>query len=103
MNFQKTDQDIKTMKKAGEICAQALKKVLDEIGRLVSTKAIDKWYKTARENGAEGGKIVGAGGGGFLFLYAKRKYHDRIRRSLKSLEAIDFSFEPQGSKIIFVS
>ena len=69
----------------------------------VSTKAIDKWYKTARKNGAEGGKIVGAGGGGFLFLYAKRKYHDRIRRSLKSLEAIDFSFEPQGSKIIFVS
>src|SRR3989344_1315973 len=42
MNFQKTDQDIKTMKKAGEICAQALKKVLDEIRPGVSLKELDE-------------------------------------------------------------
>ncbi|MBI4091601.1 MAG: GHMP kinase [Candidatus Levybacteria bacterium] len=69
----------------------------------VSSNQIDKWYETALKNGAEGGKILGAGGGGFLLLYAKKKYHDRILNSLKDLELHDFKFEPQGSKIIFVS
>lgn len=69
----------------------------------VTSKAIDRWYAIAKENGAEGGKILGAGGGGFLLLFAKKKYHDKILRSLKELEPTDFNFEPQGSKIIFVS
>lgn len=69
----------------------------------VSNEQIDKWYATARKNGVEGGKILGAGGGGFLLLYAKREYHDKILSSLKGLELNNFKFEPQGSKIIFVS
>lgn len=69
----------------------------------VSSELIDKWYNLALKNGAEGGKILGAGGGGFLLLYAKNKYHDKILSSLKDLELHQFSFEPQGSKIIFVS
>lgn len=69
----------------------------------VSSEAINKWYDLARKNGAEGGKILGAGGGGFLLLYAKRNYRDKILSSLKDLELHNFQFEPQGSKIIFVS
>lgn len=69
----------------------------------VTSEQIDKWYELARKSGAEGGKILGAGGGGFLLLYAKKKFHDKIVQSLKELELNDFKFEPQGSKIIFVS
>lgn len=69
----------------------------------VSSNQIDRWYDIARKNGSEGGKILGAGGGGFLLVYAKKKYHDRILSSLKGPERHDFKFEPQGSKIIFVS
>jgi len=69
----------------------------------VTLPVIDKWYSAAMKNGAEGGKILGAGGGGFLLLYTKKKYRDRILHGLKELEPHDFNFEPQGSKIIFVS
>jgi D-glycero-alpha-D-manno-heptose-7-phosphate kinase len=69
----------------------------------VTSNQIDKWYDLALKNGAEGGKILGAGGGGFLMLYARKKNHDKIRSALKDLEFHSFEFEPQGSKIIFVS
>lgn len=69
----------------------------------VSSKVIDNWYSKAKKNGAEGGKILGAGGGGFLLLYTKKKNRAKILNSLKELELHDFNFEPQGSKIIFVS
>lgn len=69
----------------------------------ISSTAIDNWYDIALKNGAEGGKILGAGGGGFLLIYAKKKYHDKIRAGLKKLTFHDFNFEPQGSKIVFVS
>ncbi len=68
----------------------------------VTTSQIDKWYKIARQNGAIGGKILGAGGGGFLLLYAEPKYHSKIKKSLSDLLPVEFHFEPQGSKIIFV-
>lgn len=69
----------------------------------ITSEGIDRWYRIAKKNGAEGGKILGAGGGGFLLLLAKKKYHAKILSSLKELRPINFSFEPQGSKIIFVS
>lgn len=68
----------------------------------VSTSAIDTWYERARKAGAVGGKLLGAGSGGFLMFYAPRQRHDSITRSLKDLRPIRFNFEPQGSKIIFV-
>ncbi len=68
----------------------------------ISSDRIDKWYKKAIEMGAEGGKILGAGGGGFLLLYAMPKYHQTIIRALPELRPVPFEFESQGSKIIFV-
>jgi D-glycero-alpha-D-manno-heptose-7-phosphate kinase len=67
----------------------------------VSTGEIDEWYRLARAAGATGGKILGAGAGGFLMLYAPREYHERIRTALGALRPIPMGFEPLGSRIIF--
>ena len=68
----------------------------------VSSSAIDSWYERARKAGAIGGKLLGAGSGGFLMFYAPRQRHEAIARALKELRPTQFRFEPQGSKIIFV-
>jgi D-glycero-alpha-D-manno-heptose-7-phosphate kinase len=68
----------------------------------VSNDLIDGWYSRARKAGAAGGKLLGAGAGGFLMFYAPQEKHAAITRELKELRAIKFGFEPQGSKIIFV-
>ena len=68
----------------------------------ISSGQIDDWYDRARRNGALGGKILGAGGGGFLLLYAHPEHHAAIKAALPELEQMPFRFEPQGSKIIFV-
>lgn len=69
----------------------------------VTNSEIDKWYSIALKNGAVGGKILGAGGGGFLLFYAPLEKHDKIISALAELTLVDFKFEPQGSKIIFIS
>jgi D-glycero-alpha-D-manno-heptose-7-phosphate kinase len=66
----------------------------------ISNPRIDEWYEAARRNGATGGKILGAGGGGFLVFYAVEQYHAAIERAL-GLRRVDFGFEPLGSRIIF--
>ncbi len=68
----------------------------------VSNQQIDIWYKTALKNGAIGGKLLGAGGGGFLLFYAPEDKHEKIIKSLPGLIYQEFAFEPQGSKIIFI-
>ncbi len=68
----------------------------------ISNPAIDHWYEEARRQGAIGGKISGAGGGGFLLLYAPPERHKAIIRALPELRPVPFRFEPQGSKIIYV-
>jgi D-glycero-alpha-D-manno-heptose-7-phosphate kinase len=68
----------------------------------ISTENIDGWYERARKQGAIGGKLLGAGGGGFLLLYAHPEYHRSIIAALAELDPIAFRFEPQGSKIIYV-
>jgi len=68
----------------------------------VSNSLLDEIYEKALRSGALGGKILGAGGGGFLLLYCLRERQDKLRRSLRGLRELDFDFEPQGSKIIYV-
>ncbi len=85
----------------GEVIHQnwVLKKQLSDD---VSTSQIDAWYDAARGAGAVGGKILGAGSGGFLLFYAPRRRHRAIRGALGELRPIPMRFEPQGSRIIFV-
>jgi len=69
----------------------------------ISSPRIDEYYESARAAGAVGGKILGAGGGGFLMLYCEEPDQDRVRAALSGLKETPFRFEPQGSKIIYVS
>jgi D-glycero-alpha-D-manno-heptose-7-phosphate kinase len=84
----------------GEIIHEGwlLKKTL---ARGIASGAIDGWYEKARVAGAIGGKLLGAGAGGFLMFVAPQDKHEAIMRALK-LRRMDFRFESQGSKIIFV-
>jgi D-glycero-alpha-D-manno-heptose-7-phosphate kinase len=67
----------------------------------VSTNYIDDCYNVARIAGATGGKILGAGSGGFLMLYATPDKHKRIKEALNGLRHVPIGFEPLGSRIIF--
>jgi D-glycero-alpha-D-manno-heptose-7-phosphate kinase len=67
----------------------------------ISSASIDAWYETARKNGAVGGKLLGAGGGGFLMFYAEESRHQDIVCSLAPLRQLAFKFESLGSMIIF--
>lgn len=67
----------------------------------ISNGTIDEMYDAARQAGAVGGKITGAGGGGFLLLYAPYEKHQAIRKALSKLQELPFQLEPDGSKVIF--
>jgi len=67
----------------------------------ISAPHIDKIYSTALRAGAIGGKLLGAGGGGFMLIFAKPKAQPKIRRALKNLLYVPFKFESVGSQIIF--
>ena len=68
----------------------------------ISNKFINKCYTEARKKGSLGGKILGAGNGGFLLLLAKKTNHKKIQKSLKKLglERYSFKLENSGSRII---
>ncbi len=68
----------------------------------VTNKTIDTIYKKARKAGALGGKILGAGGGGFLLLYIEKQKQEPVRKALNDLTETSFRLEPQGSRIIYV-
>lgn len=71
------------------------------IGSDISSSDIDTWYNLAVKAGALGGKILGAGAGGFLMVYSPLEKHESIKKALNFLRFIPVSFEPFGSKIIF--
>ena len=66
----------------------------------VSTPKIDEIYEAGIKAGATGGKILGAGGGGFILFFAEPKNHKKIRERLKSLVHVTFHFDNVGSKIV---
>ena len=66
-----------------------------------SNPVIDKYYSTAMENGAIGGKLLGAGGGGFLLLYCEKEDQEALRKALSDLYELKFCFDWQGSNIIY--
>jgi D-glycero-alpha-D-manno-heptose-7-phosphate kinase len=68
----------------------------------VTCDVIDEAYQAAIDAGAEGGKLLGAGGGGFLLFLASPERHEDIRNALRRLRETPFRFAPHGSRIIFV-
>lgn len=69
----------------------------------VTNYKINEIYKEALNCGASGGKIIGSGGGGFLLVYCKKKFHNKLRKKLFKLPIIKFDFVKEGSQIIFRS
>jgi D-glycero-alpha-D-manno-heptose-7-phosphate kinase len=67
----------------------------------ISTSQICHWYERARNAGAAGGKLLGAGAGGFLVFYARPDRHDAIRRELAELRTVKLRLEREGSRVIF--
>ena len=89
---------------------------LDEIGYLlhtnwllkrslaskISNPVIDKYYDIALQNGAFGGKLLGAGSGGFLLFYCPKEKQSQLRAALDLIE-MPFNFEDEGTKVIYYS
>lgn len=67
----------------------------------VSNEEIDKMYNLALNAGAFGGKILGAGGGGFLLLYVPKKMQKDVREALIDYSQVEFDFDKDGSKIVY--
>jgi D-glycero-alpha-D-manno-heptose-7-phosphate kinase len=72
-----------------------------QLASQIITSPIEFNYQTARRAGAIGGKITGAGGGGFLLLYCPLEKKDKVRAALKHLREMPFHFAPTGSRVIF--
>lgn len=99
-----------------EICSAITKGNLHRFGELmdlhweskkrlsagITNPQIDAWYELAKKNGAIGGKISGAGGGGFLMFYCEEK-KSQLREAMRNagLRELNFRFDFEGSKVIF--
>ncbi|MBW2422065.1 MAG: GHMP kinase [Deltaproteobacteria bacterium] len=68
----------------------------------ISTSLVDDWYAKARAAGARGGKLLGAGGGGFLLIFADPDRHEAIRSALGKPRELPVGLDPLGSRIIFI-
>lgn len=116
-NFKNREAEMKFI---GETVGEAIQilqntnRSLDEFGKLlhqswlykrslsdkVSTPEIDYLYEEALGAGATGGKILGAGGGGFLLLFVKPEFQAGVRERLKQLIHVPFEFEDSGSRVV---
>ena len=72
-----------------------------ELAAGITTPEVDRIYAAAREAGALGGKLAGAGGGGFLLLWVEPHNHHLVSEALASLRAFPIQLESEGSKIIY--
>ena len=109
--------ELEEMHKLVDVAQQILvsKVVLSEFGRLldytwklkkrmadsVSNDAIDELYQKAIEAGALGGKLLGAGGGGFILFYVEKDKQEAVKKALDNLLYIPFEFENEGTRIIY--
>lgn len=72
-----------------------------QLASKVTNSKINDIYETARRAGAIGGKVTGAGGGGFIVFYCPKGKQDDVVRALKGLKEMPFRFQQDGSKVIF--
>jgi D-glycero-alpha-D-manno-heptose-7-phosphate kinase len=67
----------------------------------ITNAEINTIYDTGLRAGASGGKLLGAGGGGFMLFYCEKNKQQQLIDALKPLEKYDFAFEREGSKVIY--
>ena len=75
-------------------------KIKRKTGKLISTDIIDEIYEKAIDAGAIGGKLLGAGGGGFFIFYVNPQKQESVRKAMKDLMYIPFKFENSGTQVI---
>ena len=87
---------------------EAFGAILDENWRLktqlaagITDPQIDSWYRAGMAHGALGGKLLGAGNGGFMMFFAPPRTHDAITATLHALEPVRFRFDRSGAQIVF--
>ena len=69
----------------------------------ITTDTIDRIYNTARREGAISGKLLGAGGGGFILFFANEKHHIAIKNALSEYMFVPFRFDFTGSQVVYYS
>jgi D-glycero-alpha-D-manno-heptose-7-phosphate kinase len=116
-NVQKKKDDLAALQKMPDQAARLLAPSgadLEDFGRLlhegwmrkrglspsVSTSYVDEFYQAARAAGATGGKLMGAGGGGFVVLFVKPDLQKRVKEALRRFLYVPFSFENDGCQIV---
>ena len=87
------------LRELGELMDQSWQ-LKRELADSVSNSQIDEIYQAGREAGATGGKLLGAGGGGFMVLLVDPERRQQVRERLKRLVHVDIGFDTDGSKII---
>jgi len=78
-------------------------KIKKGLTKLITTSEIDNIYERVINAGAMGGKLVGAGGGGFILLFAKPELQPRIKEELQNLVYVPFRFDSLGTQVIMYS
>jgi D-glycero-alpha-D-manno-heptose-7-phosphate kinase len=71
-----------------------------QTGAKISTNSIDELYDRGIKAGALGGKLLGAGGGGFLLFYVEQDKQENVRRAMSDLMYVPFVFENEGTRVI---
>ena len=72
-----------------------------QTGAKISTGSIDELYEKGLKAGALGGKLLGAGGGGFLLFYVEEDKQEQVSKALDGLMRVPFAFEDSGTQIIY--
>lgn len=72
-----------------------------QLSQRISENHIDDCYRRAMAHGATGGKLLGAGGGGFLLVYCEQEHQEKLRRGLAELPEMHFTFDTAGTQIVF--
>ncbi len=99
--MKQTLEESAAISKVGELLHEGWQ-IKKSLASGIADAQIDQWYQTAMSAGAWGGKILGAGGGGFLLLLCDPGKKAKIKSALADLRSIDVGFDSFGSKIIFV-
>jgi D-glycero-alpha-D-manno-heptose-7-phosphate kinase len=72
-----------------------------KLSSAISNNHLDDIYTKAMEAGALGGKLLGAGGGGFFIFYVPLEQHPKVRQALADLKEVIFEFEDEGASVIY--
>ena len=72
-----------------------------KLSKSISNSKIDNLYEEAIKSGAQGGKLLGAGGGGFLLMYMKKNYRKKFLKKFPKVVEVPFKFSNEGSQVIF--